>query len=90
MSQEAKDFIQAASLERFPAQELWIHPDNRFWAFDINDDKITFTEGFYENGCISFNNTTLNIAINNEDAIDPYIEQIRNEGFECFAIQLRM
>lgn len=88
MSQEAKKIIQNSAWYRFPAQELWIHPNDNFWAFDIDEEKITFTNGVYQNGEIFFNNT-IHPTPNGEDLIESYIEKKRSEGYECFAIQLR-
>jgi len=88
MTQEAKKYIQNAAWTRFPAQELWIRPDNHFWAFDINDDEVSFTEGEFTNGDIIFH-TTVHPTTNGELYVEPFVEVKRSNGYECFAIQLR-
>lgn len=88
MSKEAKSYIQAAAWNRFPAQELWICPDNKFWAFDIDDTKITFTDGIYKDGDIIFHHTLYPLE-NDQSYLESLIKKKTSEGFECFAIQLR-
>jgi hypothetical protein len=88
MSEEAKKYIQSVAWNRFPAQELWIRQDNSFWAFDIEDDHVVFTEGIYRDGDILFHSTS-QPAEDGEALVDSFVEQKRQEGFECFAIQMR-
>lgn len=88
MSQEAKKYIQEVAWDRFPAQELWIRSDNTFWAFDINDNEITFTDGTYQDNNIVFY-TTIFPTNNGEEIIDSFISDKRSDGYECFAIQFR-
>jgi hypothetical protein len=87
MSDEAKKYIQNSAWKRFPAQELWIDPNDNFWAFDIESDQVTFTNGVYKNNNILFK-CIVHPTNNGEDYVQSYIEEKRSEGFECFAIQM--
>ena len=87
MSEEAKNFLKQVAWDRFPAQELWIRPDNYFWAFNIEDDHITFTEGSYQGGDIVFN-SVVHRTREGEDYVEPLAQIKRIEGYECFAMQM--
>ena len=88
MSQEAKSYIQDAALHRFSAQELWIRPDNHFWAFDIQDNRVVFIWGVYEDCDINFETETCYTTQGGESFMEIFVEQIIENGYECFAIQI--
>jgi len=89
MSKQAKKYIQQAAWDRFPANELWIRPDDRFWAFDIESNVVTCTDGLYKDNDIIFQKS-IHRSENPEQLVETLIEKKRSEGYVCFAIQLRV
>jgi hypothetical protein len=88
MSKRAKEYLKKHAWEKFPARELWIKRNNRFWAFDIRGDNIYSTEGVYINGNLSYVTDVINSTyIENE--VESLISFFINEGYTCFAMELR-
>lgn len=79
-----KNYLKNTVWDKFKAQELWFRDnDYCFWAYEIENNKIFSTKGYFKNNVIYYSI----IEYDNND-IDKLIQEKLDEGYYCFATEL--
>jgi oligoribonuclease NrnB/cAMP/cGMP phosphodiesterase (DHH superfamily) len=87
----AKKYILKNAKNKFPAEELWLNEKLEFFAFENYQTELILTEGNYNiNNCtLEFTSKTYHLP-DTEYMLNNYLNQKLDEGYECFASELRV